>query len=294
MSNNVTPLMRNVLLFLLLSSLGCKKKKNEEPYVVETHSNHSIKFNDYFFIVDSSVICFDEIDSPVFWYERKNGNLIIGNYNNGKVWIKSGSKFIAVDQINKSTPNFIATVHPIAVAFDEKNRMFVADNTQRRILVYDSLYKQISSFIFSGSHMTPVSMSVSNNKIYAGAFNKPNGTLMQVYDTNGSFVRSIMTSDDSDKEHYSHTWETLNYVHSTSIDRNVFAVQTTNYFIHKFDSTTFLSKKILLKLDYFQPLTDSLRTISKDFFDVREKYCFPVNISAYEDLLFVQTKCPEK
>lgn len=227
------------------------------------------KFNDIFQIEKEIYLQTKSLEIVSLWKIR------INFYNNPILLDLKGSQVVLFGQegnflkrIGRKGQGPGEFILPISLEVDKNGNIFISDNPTRRINIYDKNGVFKSSFINSGSHMTPETIKIgSRNDIFFGAykedFNNPGkGYWINKYNSEGKYIKSFIRRNTEQQQ-----WMLgLDPSFCFDIDKEdiIYSAQVNDYNISVYDAEGSLIKSLAKAPYYFKkPDPDIKVEISK-------------------------------
>lgn len=274
--------------FICLLFLSCDQKKEIDTIRLEKTTK---KFNDIFEYRNSVVLKPSNVQYLTSFAVNEQKQFIVADYIEKKVQLLDSNGLFIKDLFEKKGKRSIGS--PLCLAIDEKSdKIFISDNSSRRICILDSAFNIIRSFIIPEAHMAPVFMKCIGDKLYLSGYSKQNKCYIHVYDTTGAYLKKSFLAD-SKVISNEHATGVLNYIRFDTISNKVYAIELMNYLLSIYDDSLELVKKNLVSADYFTPLNSSiLKKIDNNFEDVRGLFSKPSFVNSFAGHLFVFSEMP--
>lgn len=274
--------IKTILFLLIISTNGCNKITT-----INTKSSN-IEFNDLFtksreFSIEPNNL------SSLMDFKFYNNNFILTDYVGKKVILVDSNGHYLKDILNDEIAYPIKIVNPLAISVSD-NKIFISDNSPRRIYVLDSDFNFLKRFILPGNHMSPTHISCVNNNLYLSGYDKNTSFFLHKYDTSGKYLSSFKTVYEGESKEFSKS--AVNYIWTSIHNKELYSVELNNYVIEKYDleGNLLIQKKYLP--DYFVQLTDSLSTSTSDYIEIREKFSKLSSINIIGDKIIIQIEMP--
>ena len=251
-------------------------------------------FADIFEPAGSVMLKPKDFDTPVSFSITNNKEFILCDYNKKKVQLLDSAGNFKKD-ILRDTIDGKVLGSPLCVAINNDNgNIFIADNSNRRIYVLDSNYTYKSSFLVSGSHMTPVYMQSYGDFLYMSGHNVNTDYFIHVYSTEGVYQKSFYKSKSANKKN-TYVNGAGNYIRFDKMNEEIYAVEMMNFGVSKTDSSLKENTFLNFASEYFTPLTkESLKSISENFEEVKSTFAKPSFIKCANNNVFVFSELPAK
>ncbi|KRT17781.1 hypothetical protein ASU31_00335 [Pedobacter ginsenosidimutans] len=247
-----------------------------------------------FSLIDSIALTGTDLKEVMGITVTKNNEIIVCNYNAGKVLLFDSTGRYQRDIISNEIPAFKKhkVGYPLAVTLDEKGFIYVSDNKYRRIIILNDKFQYVNSFIISGHHISPISLAVGNGTIFMGGCDKETGEYVHAYTTNGAHIRSFRKSK-TDFEGLPHFSPILNYPFIYLDHDRIFSVESMDYNLTAND----LKGKPLFSNNYVSDLYTSdvlthLQSIKNDYAEVDNELSKQFGIYGDGERLFVKHGMP--
>jgi len=273
--------------FLLLTIVSCRQSNIE---LTDSHKNKE----DIFGKIDSISLTGIELKEVMGITVTKNNDIIICSYNAGKVMLFDSTGRYKRDIISNEIPIFKKHKigYPLAITEDEKGNIYVSDNKYRRIFILNDNYQYANSFIISGHHISPISLSVRNNQIFMGGCDKETGNYLHAYTPTGLHIRSFRKSE-VDFTGLPHFSPILNYPFLWIGGNTIFSVESMDYNLTASD----LKGNTIFSSNYRSPLYTKdvrpfLEKIKTDFAEIDNQISKQFGIYGNGKKLFIKHGMP--
>lgn len=227
--------------------------------------------------------------SSLMDFKFYNNNFILTDYVGKKVILIDSNGYYLKDILNDEIASPIKIVNPLAISVLD-NRIYISDNSPRRIYVLDSNFKFLKRFILPGNHMSPTHISCANNFLYLSGYDKNTSLFLHKYDSTGRYLSSFKTVDKGESKEFSNS--AVNYIWTSIYNNELYCIELNNYVIEKYDLNGKLNIQKKYLPDYFVQLSDSLSNSTSDYIEIREKFSKLSSINIIGDKIIVQIEMP--
>lgn len=279
-----------IYIIFVISFSSCREYSYETLALVKSNK----QFKELFELKDSVILKPHEFDVPVCFIITKNKYFLLCDYNKKKVQLLDSSGVFIKDILHDTIEGKVFG-SPLSIAINEDNgKIFVADNSNRRIYILDSNYNYISSFLISGSHMTPIYMQSYGDKLFMSGHNINNDKYIHIYTTEGVYQTSYYKSISPNRDN-AYVNGAGNYIKFDIIDAKIFAIEMMNFGITQIDTILRTSTAFNFTAKYFQPLTkEMIKGIHKNFEEIKNTFSKPSYIKCLDNKVFVFSELPSK
>jgi hypothetical protein len=271
-----------IIALLLFFNFGCNNIKNINS------ETSGIEFFELFSKTREFIIEPNHLNSLIdFKYYKKN--YILSDYVGKKVILVDSNGNYLKDILNDHIAYPVKIINPLAISISD-NRIYISDNSPRRIYVLDSNLNYLKRFILPGNHMSPTQISNVNNNLYLSGYDKNTSLFLHKYDSLGRFILSFKSAFDGNSKYFSKS--AVNYIWTSIYKNELYCVELNNYVVEKYDleGNLLIQKRILP--DYFIELTDSLSSSTQDYINIREKFSKLSSINIIGDKILIQIEMP--
>lgn len=183
-------------------------------------------------------------------------------------------------------------IDPISITIDQNNYIYIADNSTRRVSIYDSNKVFKNSFIISGGHIVPISMKAEGNFIYMGGYRMLDKTLIHKYSLSGKYINSFMKVPRELKN--SKLGSSICYPFFDISNNQICATEAILYQIYKFNFDGKIQELFKIVPDYYVSLTDEIISEFNKTLDtgLLLKFSKPNFIACVDSLILVQIEMP--
>jgi len=284
--------MKRIFYFTLV--LFISQSCSTESFETINLSKSPKQFADFFECKDSVLLSPKEFTTPISITLTPNGSFLLCDYEKKKVQLLDAKGTFEKD-ILQDTINGNKIGSPISVAYNGSNgNYYIADNSNRRIHILDSLFHYQKSFIISGSHMTPVFMQSIGKDLYMAGHNINNNKYIHIYSVNGKYKKSFLTSSCPIKDN-KYVIGAINYVKFDTLNHCFYGIETLNYTISVYDSACKTVRRVKFSADPPHALNrDTVKTIKHSFEEIRNSFAKPNYIFNVQNRLCVFSEMPSQ